>query len=182
MSDLERGPLREHLDRLPREVPPARDLWPDVARTLAASRRRARVYRTVALASTLAVAAVVAVFVGIEGRRTPAHLVVSPSVTVSMPAPTPVLAVPPPPLPEEDAYQGAERLLDTDLDQRRASLRPAQAAVLDENLRIVDRAIETTRAEVREHPDDPELRAELDRVWEDKLDLIRQASELYSEM
>jgi len=182
MTDRERDTLREHLDRLPRDVPPARDLWPDVARTLEASRRRARAYRAVAMASTLAAAAAVALFVGIEGRQKPAHLSVSPSVTVSMPAPTPVLAAPPPPLPEEDAYQGAERLLDADLDQRRASLRPAQAAVLDENLRIVDRAIETTRAEAREHPDDPEVRAELDRVWEDKLDLIRQASELYSEM
>jgi hypothetical protein len=68
------------------------------------------------------------------------------------------------------------------LDERRASLRPAQAAVLDDNLRIVDHAIETARAAVHEHPDDLDLRAELDRVWQDKLDLIRQVTELYSEM
>jgi len=180
MTDRERDSLRERVDRLPREVPPARDLWPDVARAIEASRRRARVYRAVAMASTLAAAAAIALFVGVAGRRTPGHLAVSPSV--STPAPTPVVAAPPPPLPEENAYQGAERLLDAELDERRASLKPAQAAVLDDNLRIVDRAIETTRAEVREHPEDPELRAELDRVWEDKLDLIRQATELYSEM
>ena len=180
MTDREPDSLRERLDALPREVPPARDLWPDVARGIAASRRRTRVLRAVTVASSLAAAAAIALGVGIGGRPTPASLVVSPSV--STPAPTPVAAAPPPPLPEEDVYWGVERQLDAELDPRRASLRPAQAAVLDQNLRIVDQAIETTRAEVQRHPDDPELRAELDRAWEDKLDMIRQVTELYSEM
>lgn len=180
MTERERDALRGQLDRLPRELPPERDLWPEVARGIEASRRRARTIRTITMVSTFAAAAVLALVMGLRGRHAPAPLAQAPSV--SIPAPTPVLAAPPPPLPEEDTYASAERLLDDELDARRASLRPAQAAVLDENLRIVDHAIETTRAAVREHPDDPELRAELDRVWQDKLDLIRQVTELYSEM
>jgi hypothetical protein len=180
MTDRERDALRESLERLPREVPPERDLWPEVARRIEASRRRARTLRAVTMASTLAAAAVLALVVGLRGRHTPSPLAQAPSV--SIPAPTPVLAAPPPPLPEEDTYASAERVLDTELDERRASLRPAQTAVLDDNLHIIDQAIETARAAVREHPDDPELRAELDRVWQDKLDLIRQVTELYSEM
>jgi hypothetical protein len=180
MTDRERDALRESLDRLPRELPPERDLWPEVARRIEASRRRARTLRAITMASTLAAAAVLALVMGLRSRHTPSPLAQAPSV--SIPAPTPVLAAPPPPLPEEDTYASAERMLDTELDERRASLRPAQAAVLDENLGIVDHAIETTRAAVREHPEDPELRAELDRVWQDKLDLIRQVTELYSEM
>lgn len=180
MTDPERDVLREHLDRLPRELPPERDLWPEVARGIEASRRRARTLRAITMASALAAAAVLALVLGLRGRHAPLPLAQAPSV--SIPAPTPVLASPPPPLPEEDTYASAERMLDTELDARRVSLRPAQAAVLDENLRIVDQAIETSRAAVREHPDDPELRAELDRVWQDKLDLIRQVTELYSEM
>jgi hypothetical protein len=180
MTDRERDSLRESLERLPRELPPERDLWPEVARRIEASRRRARTLRTITMASTLAAAAVLALVMGLRGRHAPAPLAQTPSV--SIPAPTPVLAAPPPPLPEEDTYASAERMLDTELDERRPSLRPAQAAVLDENLRIVDHAIETARAAVHEHPEDPELRVELDRVWQDKLDLIRQVTELYSEM
>lgn len=180
MTDRERDPLREDVERLPRELTPQRDLWPEVARRIEASRRRARMVRSITMASTLAVAATLALVMGLRGRHAPSPVALAPSV--SIPAPTPVLASPPPPLPEEDTYASAERMLDTELDARRASLRPAQAAVLDENLRIVDQAIETTRAAVRDHPDDPELRSELDRVWQDKLDLIRQVTELYSEM
>lgn len=180
MTDPERDPLRERLERLPREIPPSRDLWPDVARGIEASRRRARTLRAITMGSTLAVAAGLALVLGLRGRHQSAPVALVPSV--SAPAPTPVLAAPPPPLPEEDVYASAEHTLDAELDARRASLRPAQAVVLDENLRIVDQAIETTRAAVREHPDDPELRAELDRVWQDKLDVIRQVTELYSEM
>jgi hypothetical protein len=180
MTDPERDALRESLDRLPRELPPERDLWPEVARRIEASRRRARTLRAITMASTLAAAAVLALVIGLRGRHAPSPLAQAPSV--SIPAPTPVLAAPPPPLPEEDTYASAERMLDTELDARRASLRPAQAAVLDENLRIVDHAIETARGAVHENPDDPDLRAELDRVWQDKLDLIRQVTELYSEM
>jgi len=101
---------------------------------------------------------------------------------VSSPAPAPVAAAPPPPLPGEADYEGAERLLAGELDARRAGLTPGQSAVLDDALRVVDEAISSTRAAVRERPDDPELRAELDRVWEDKLDLLRQATELTSEL
>jgi hypothetical protein len=180
MTERERDALRESVERLPRELPPGRDLWPEVARRIEASRRRARRLRTITMASTLAAAAALALVIGLRGRHAPSPLAQAPSI--SIPAPTPVLAAPPPPLPEEDTYASAERLLDTELDERRVSLRPAQAAVLDDNLHIVDHAIDTARAAVREHPDDPELRAELDRVWQDKLDLIRQVTELYSEM
>jgi hypothetical protein len=180
MTDGERDALRDELDRLSRELPPAHDLWPEVARRIEASRRRARTLRAITMASTLAAAAVLALVIGLRGRHTTLPLAQAPSV--SIPAPTPVLAAPPPPLPEEDTYASAERMLDSELDERRASLRPAQAAVLDENLRIVDHAIGTARAAVHDHPDDPDLRAELDRVWQDKLDLIRQVTELYSEM
>lgn len=180
MTDPERDSLREQLDRLPRELPPERDLWPDVARGIEASRRRARTLRTVTMLSGLAAAATFALVMGLRGRHVPVTLAQAPSV--SIPAPTPVLTAPPPPLPEEDEYQTAERALDAELQARRQSLRPAEVAVLDDNLRIVDEAIETSRAAVREHPDDAELRAELDRVWEDKLDVMRRVTELYSEM
>jgi hypothetical protein len=140
--------------------------------------------RAVATAGVLAAAAAVMLVVGLHGRSVPSPVAASPSESSSAPAPAPapVAAAPAPPLPGETDYQGAERALAAELDARRASLQPSQAAVLDDNLRVVDDAIASTRAAVREHPDDPELRAELDRVWEDKLDLIRQVTELTSEL
>ena len=57
MTDHERDDLRESLDRLPREIPPERNLWPEVARRIEASRRRARTLRTITMASSLAAAA-----------------------------------------------------------------------------------------------------------------------------
>jgi hypothetical protein len=181
MTDRDdRDVVRAHVERLPRDVPPARDLWPGVARGIESSRRRSRRVRALAAASTLAMAAAVALVVGLRGRQGPApEASFSP---LASPAPAPMATAPAPPLPGEADYEGAERILSAELDARRASLEPDQTKVLDESLRTVDDAIASTRIAVREHPDDPELRAELDRVWEDKLDLLRQVTELTSEM
>jgi hypothetical protein len=173
--------LRAQLDRLERDVPPARDLWPGVARGIEAARRRARWTRGLVAAGTLAAAAAVVLALGMRGGEQAASPVaVAPAI--SSPAPAPMAAAPPPPLPGETDYRGAERLLAAELDARRVALPAAQMALLDDGLRVIDEAIDSTRAAVREHPDDPELRAELDRVWEDKLDLLRQATELTSEL
>jgi hypothetical protein len=176
----ERDVVRAHVERLARDVPPARDLWPQVARGIEASRRRSRRIRAVAAASTLAAAATVALVVGLLDRAGPSREASAPPMP--SPAPAPVASLPAPPLPGETDYEGAERILSAELNARRTALEPAQARVLDENLRTVNDAIESTRIAVREHPDDPDLRAELDRVWEDKLDLLRQVTELTSEM
>jgi hypothetical protein len=182
MTDRERDPLlREHLERLPRDVPPERDLWPAVARRIEAAQRRARVVRAFTAAGALAAAAAVTLVVGLHARST-RSLVAGGSPSVSSPVPMPVAAAPAPPLPGEADYEGAARALAAELDARRAALEPAQAAILDDDLRVVDDAIASTRTAVREHPDDSELRAELDRVWEDKLDLMRQVTDLTSEL
>lgn len=61
MNDSEPHPLRDHLDRLPREIPPGRDLWPEIRARL--ETRPARPPRTawvlpLAAAAGLALAAV----------------------------------------------------------------------------------------------------------------------------
>jgi hypothetical protein len=210
MSDPrdDRSPLRAHLDRLARDVQPPRDLWPDVARGIEQAQRRARWTRGAAAAGVLAAAAVLVLVLGTRGHAPQTDFAAGGAgsgaagsgaasgagsgvagstsgalvAAVSSPAPAPAAAPPAPPLPGETDYQGAERLLAAELDARRAALSPGQTAALDDGLRVVDEAIDSTRAAVREHPDDPELRAELDRVWEGKLDLLRQATELTSEL
>ncbi|HEU4463688.1 MAG TPA: hypothetical protein VFS53_01450 [Gemmatimonadota bacterium] len=67
MSDMERDrELEARLARAPREAEPARDLWPDVARSIAAERERRLAPRL-----PLQIAAALALFVGgvIVGQR-----------------------------------------------------------------------------------------------------------------
>jgi hypothetical protein len=187
MTNPDDDALRARVEHLAREVPPARDLWPDIERRIEA--KGARRARTTARrvhafgAAALALAAAVALVVAAGARRPP-----GPSSPLLASASSPMrLAVPShgppsPLLPGETDYEGAEHALDSELDGRRAVLPPAEAAVLDDNLRIVDEAIASTRSAVLERPDDLELRAELDRDWQDKIDLLRQAIELPSEM
>ena len=84
-------------------------------------------------------------------------------------------------LPGEKDYRGAELALATELAHHRPGMPARAEAAIDHNLRVVDEAIETTREALREDPDDPELREELDRTWDEKLDLLAMASELPSE-
>jgi hypothetical protein len=169
--------LRAQLDRLPREVPPARDLWPGIAQGIARSPRR-RPARVAFAVSALALAAGLALAVGLRAwPRQSGSPVASASVEQAS-VPRPIEAVAPAPsLPGEAEYQGAERALSSELEARRATIPPAEVHVLDDSLRIFDDALDSTREALRAHPEDVELRAELDRVWEDKIDLLRQATE-----
>jgi hypothetical protein len=81
-------------------------------------------------------------------------------------------------LPGETEYARAALVLASELQERRPSFPSRDVTVLDENIGILDDAIASTRAALLAHPDDTELRAELDRTWEDKLDLLREATEL----
>ena len=85
-------------------------------------------------------------------------------------------------LPEEIDYEGAERVLSSELESRRSAMPAKETTVFEDSLRIVDEAIHSTRSALASHPEDLELRAELDRVWQDKLELLREAIELQTEM
>lgn len=173
------GDLRARLDRLPREVPPGRDLWPGIAQGIARSPRR-RPARVAFAVSALALAAGLALAVGL--RAWPRQPVASASAVAGQEASAPPgpleSASPAAPLPGEADYEGAERALSSELEARRGTLPATEVRVLDDSLRLFDDAIDSTREALRAHPDDAELRAELDRVWEDKIDLLRQATEL----
>jgi hypothetical protein len=165
-------PLSRRLARLPRELPPSRDLWPEISERVGASRPRHRVAR-LAAASGLAMAAAAALVLGL--RTGPRSIPGYPS-TASAPE-----RGAPSALAGESDFRVAEVALATELEARRAHMSADEVAVLDDNLRVVDEAIQTTRSAIGESPGDPELRAELDRAWEDKLDLLQQATELPEE-
>jgi hypothetical protein len=173
MTKRDDDALRDRLDRLPRDLPPARDLWPEIAERIQEASPRARTQRraAAAAASSLALAAAAALVMGL--RRAPTVPYPAPVVATEQPS-----AAAPSALPEEKDYEGAERTLATELAERRTTLSSSEATVIDDNLRIVDDAITSTREALQADPEDTELRSELDRAWEDKLALLQQATEL----
>jgi hypothetical protein len=178
MSDRNGDPLRRQVERLPREVRPQRDLWPDIRSRIAREPRRAPL-RARARAATAGVCAVLAaaaaVVVALRGatQPPPSPITVLPMVPARSPSPAPEVR-----LPGETDYARAAQALASELQERRPSFPSRDVTVLDDNIRILDDAIASTRAALLTHPDDAELRAELDRTWEDKLDLLREATEL----
>jgi hypothetical protein len=173
-DDEQSDDLAAKIEALPREVQPARDLWPAIAQGLMRSPRGATARRRI-LGLTGALAASLALALGLHGRPSgPPSPIASSSGLQGADA----TATPLPPLPGETDYEGAERALAVALDARRGSIPTADERVIDDSLRLFDEALAGTRQALLAHPDDADLRAELDRVWEDKIDLLRQATEL----
>jgi hypothetical protein len=169
--------LEERLKELPREVPPPRDLWPEISARIdeREARRPSRVVAA-AFVGAIAVAAAVAILVQGSGEsrwQGDAAATASGSAAASA-AGTGASAG----FVEEEAYEVAAETLRVEFEARRSEEPPAVVAVVDENVRIVDEAIRAVRAALAAHPDDAELRADLDRAHQDKLDVLRAATEL----
>jgi hypothetical protein len=168
--------LLAKIDALPREVDPGRDLWRGVAQRIEAQRRARRRWF---VGGSLAMAATVLLAVGVatsahgtkpvpEGLAAhPPASSVAPAPAVSAPAAAPKSLV-----PEEDSYRAALAALAPTLAQRKAQLPEADAAKVETSLRAIETALATTRAALTEHPDDPDLRAELDAEYEQEIQTI----------
>ncbi len=174
--------LDERVKGLPREIAPPRDLWPDIDARIVAREKRAR-RPNVLVATAFVVAIASAAAVALVSRRGEDHdagaspsAVMSVSAPLASPAPSAVTAV----LPDEAAYDEAAATLRAELEARRAEEPPSVLRVVDENVRILDEAIGAVRAALVVQPNDAELRADLDRALEDKLDVLRAATELPS--
>lgn len=76
----------------------------------------------------------------------------------------------------ESAYRDAIRDLSTAYKTRRDTLPPDTRDVLDENLRIIDRAIEASRAALEGQESNPEAGEMLIAMYQKKVALLRMAS------
>ena len=185
---------KERLKDLPREVLPPRDLWPEISAKIDAREREARrPSRLVAAAfvGAIAMAAAAALVIGrgrggghdrdegasAQGDAAGASAAFTAAANASSAGSAAGAAAM---LPEEADYEAAAATLRAELEARRAEEPPAVLAVVDENVRIVDDAIRAVRAALVAHPEDTELHADLDRAYQDKLDVLRAATELPS--
>jgi hypothetical protein len=195
--------LREQVRALPRELAPGRDLWPEIASRVGAAdvehggaagafwERTVSVPRWAALAALLAVAVGVGLLVGYERAF-------SDMAPVAVSSPVPPSGVAPAANGRTDpvlAASGAGRALaayaETDrelatireelwrsIEARQAKLPPETRAVVFENLRTIERAIDEIEAALAATPADQELARTYIAYRERQIAVLRQANEL----
>ena len=73
------------------------------------------------------------------------------------------------------AYEEEVRSLLDELELRRSTMRPATAASVDRDLRIIDGAIDELTDALARDPDNPALRQLLAASYRQKRDLLKQA-------
>lgn len=160
---------------------PERDLWPGIAARLGkpgsvvdiASRTSGRKRVSFSIPQLVAAAVVVmalsasAVWLTMISRSTPGATAVT-SGEPSMVAVTPAAT----------GYDAAIAELERQLATRRSSLDSATVAVLEENLRIIDEAIEEARAALQRDPGNTYLSQHLTQTMWGKVRLLRRATGL----
>ena len=154
--------------RLPRVIEPPRDLWPGIDRRLDDARRiLARRWLPLAAAAVIALVSTVTVLElarrGGEGVR-----------------PRPV-ATPQPWRGTDSEYRRAVAELREALAVTARDLAPETRAEVDRNLKIIDGAIEETRAALARDPGDPGLHELLRAAYQKKLEVLQRATGLAAE-
>lgn len=184
--------LSERARRLPAEVAPARDLWPEIAARIPAGQdasdrsvvaidfqpARRNVVRTRWLAAAAAIVLVVissattAYFMrhGSEQRLATGSAAVQPlpSAQVGLAAFEPA----------EDEYLYAVTVLEAALEAGRDRLLPETVVAVEENLAIIDRAIAEASQALAADPTSAELPLLLSSVYRRKIELLQQAVDL----
>jgi len=165
--------------QLPRSIEPPGDLWPDIATRIDT---RARMRRRMTIAGALAAAAAALLVWNVQRPHHPAHALAG-EWTAALTQPSVAPAAAPEPaaqgtilIPGEDELRRAASELAGAFDRRRPLLDRELLAVYDENLDIVDDAIDRSRAALVTRPADPHLQRVLDRAYRHKLALLRRAS------
>lgn len=157
---------------------PSRDLWPDIDARLGSARARTRRwFRPQALRLAMAASLLVAVTATLTWQV--ADRDARPAVTAARVEPSDGGAVHLASL--EEGAAGIDReiaALQVLVTERRAEIDPQTLAVLDANLRLIDRAIAESRAALAKDPASQFLAAQFARVQTSKLTLLRDAATL----
>jgi predicted anti-sigma-YlaC factor YlaD len=170
-----------HAAALPREVSPARDLWPEIADRIT---RRPRLLRLpwALVPAPLAVAAAILIAVvagAVLARRPPPPPLASAPVTAQ---PASLGGDPAHLFDAERQYDKATTELLAALNARRETLSPATITMVEQNLRTIDQALAEIRAALRQDPASPELNHLLTSTHQKKLDVLQQVVRLGSRL
>jgi hypothetical protein len=168
---------------LPKEILPARDLWPEVAERLRGAEGARLVGRRGGMAwrSPMAMAAAASVLVAltatlwVRGHRPPAVQATTPGTLISVAA-----SVDPGAdlLATEREYARATADLMAAIDSQKAGLTPETREVLDANLRTIDEALAEVRAALPKDPGNGALTHLLTSTHQKKLDALQRVVRL----
>jgi len=177
--------IRDEAAALP-TFAPSRDLWSGIAARIDTPvvSIAVRPHRAVGRWSTRQVAAAAAVLVAVTAGSTwlaTARPTTTPQSIAAVAAPrarTELVSV-----ADETGiatYEGEIGKLRNILDTRRADLDTATVAVLEKNLKLIDRAINESKAALAADPASAFLAGRLNHAYDTKLDLLRSAATLPS--
>lgn len=177
-----RGLLAEARD-LPRSIEPPRDLWPDIEGRTRAQGWRARSiwsmrYPLAAAAIVLmaASAAVTAWLVQDGGEDGPMTSAGRETAIAGQPAALVVWRE------SEQAYREAIGELLQVLEVRSEELDPAVAQLIERNLRVIDRAIEESRAALAADPTNRAIMEALSASYQVKIETLQRLSRLTTQL
>lgn len=175
--------LRRDASTLPRGIEPARDLWQEISADLDTERLRDRSiwslrYPLAAAAMLVALlSSTLTLVIRDRGGQEPL------AVDAATEAGTAAVAT----LAgrwraaEEEYLRASAELLDA-LDASRADLTPATLELIERNLRIIDTAIQESRAALAKDPSNQDVMQLLSASYEKKLELLRYATRLTAEL
>ncbi len=152
--------LRTHLQALPAEIPPARDLWPDIARRL--DRPGHSRWMPAAVAASVLISVTATWFtwhVFEQQRRDAAALLAAQQLLQEIRQPY---------LPVRAEYEAQWPTL-------RAQLDPETAKVVERNLEIIHKANAELARALERQPDSPVLRQLLRQTMTQEVDVYRRA-------
>ncbi|MGD8869727.1 MAG: zf-HC2 domain-containing protein [Gemmatimonadales bacterium] len=174
--------LRGEAARLPRSIEPTRDLWPDINRALD---RRLRDRSLWSLRYPLAAAAVLLIAIsstltlllyrGPEQARPEMTDLSGPALPADALLTSQWRAV-------EEEYLRATAELQDALESARPELPPATIELIERNLRIIDAAIQESRSALAADPANRDIVQLLAAGYEKKLELLRYASRVATEL
>ena len=161
------------LASLPRELQPARDLWPDIESRLEPRRRRGTwAWQAAAAIALVAVSSLITA--SLVRRANPP--VARASAPVSRGAVMPAAFGPSYSLNAE--YDKARGQLATDLEQRLAGMPPSARQKLEANLAEMHRAAAEINAALARQPGDPLLEELLLNTYQDELGVLASVNQL----
>jgi Putative zinc-finger len=171
---------------LPRERPPARDLWTGIAARLDEARREGatpwgRARGLLSRPLVLAAAATVVLALASVLVRRPSDGGTSPGPT-GLAEPVALTGTPAPVLAAETDYIRATGQLMSALGARRESLSPETAKAVDDNLRTIDDALHQIREALDKDPGNRQLTKLLASTHQKKLDFLLRLLKLTSQI
>jgi hypothetical protein len=188
-AELEaQGRLQELVAGLPREIAPSRDLWPALASRISTAPKVVEGrfgggwrWQLAAAAAVMVVAAgslLIAYSIGRQharGATAARGQQESPLAVPASLAETGVAGA------QAEFVKARDELLAA-LDVRRGSMSPETLRVVDDNLALIDGAIERISAALADDPWDPRLANRLARAYRTQIELLQRATALPAEI